>query len=629
MPNHDTTLPLDGRSLEQQRAAGYLNERGIPRSWAMQCGICVQLPERRKGFNGAATKAKERAGAIVIPYFNHDGTQRDFARWRLFNADHKFDQNPGTGVHVYMPPLRHPEGLTMQQVFDDTSIELNIAEGESRALAANYLGEPTVAIGGIDMGVVDGDLCDDLRQIPVKDRKVRLLIDADVARKDKKQNSIIKLARKLEERGADVYLMPAPGEDNEGWDDFIAANSVRAFRQLLKDAKRSTHPDFASWGYDGVDLDLSLSPIGLDWLTEAPPTLEWTWDGYLPRGTVALLNGQGGAGKSFFIQRLLQCIAGGLPFLGLPTRQGKTVHIACEEGPDELRRRQYKTYQHETADMEPAKVKRFATLLQGNLHIRSVIGQQLHLVTTHGNNVIQGRALDILIHQLKALGGVEIAVIDPISRAHSAADENAAAWGTAMMNALARLAIEVGCSAIAVHHTGKGKAQGGEREDVYSGRGSSALPDAARVVLQLKVAKPEECRGVSNIDDEQASTGQILRLINSKQSYGPTQRETWLYRAEGGVLDHFEPERRSLSFNGSAMRSLYGWWLKNGRKPIYKKVLRNKRTLIFGDGVSCKAAEHLFDHAVSVGHLVQSVNTKHSRGVSYTFNAEYRPEDAP
>jgi hypothetical protein len=637
MPNDDTTLPLDGRTPEQQWAAGYLKERAIPRKFAIECGICVQRPNRRKGFNGAsrggaASKDKERAGAIVIPYFNHEGTQRDFLRYRFAEqvrnrlglGERKFDQDPGTGAHLYMPPLRHPKGLTMKQVFADPSMPLNIAEGETRALAANYLGEPTVAIGGIDMGVVGGELCKDLRQIPMKDRKVRLLIDADVPRKESKQNSIIKLTRKLEEHGADVYLMPAPGEDNEGWDDFIATNGAKAFRKQLAEAKSCNDQAFASWGFDGIDLSLNFRPVPIEWLIKAPPPLEWTWEGYLPRGAVGLLIAQGGAGKTFFAQRLAQSVAGGLPFLGGDVRRGRAVHVVCEEGNEELRRRTRRTYWHEIESMKQVgmgasegSIKRFTKALTENLIMHSVIGQQTHLVTTDGNNVIQGRALDVLIHQLKALGPIELLVLDPLSRLHNVPEESQT-WGTAIINASERIAQEVGCSVIVVHHTGKAS----EREDLYAARGASALADAARVVLLLKHADAAECRSISNISDEQVSANQILRLINPKLSYGPRQRDVWLYRAQGaqgGVLDHFEPERRASVSDDNNIKMLRKWWQSHDRRPLFRETIRKQFKDIFGDTLSRRHAMNVFESAVLDGLLIPIADAKNTRSQGYVF----------
>lgn len=628
MPNDDKTLPPDGKGVDQstkayaERAAAYLSARGISTSWAMKCGIDLHPPARRNGFNGAATKDKERAGAIVFPYFDHDGKQRNFKRWRLFDADHKFDQDPGTGVHVYMPPLRH-KTLTLRAVLSDPTQPLNIAEGETRAVVLNYHGRPTVAIGGIDNWGSGGELCGDLLRIQMQGRHVRLLIDADVPRRKDKQRSVVRFTRKLLEQGAArVDWIPAPdlGDGVSGFDDLIAKHGIGEFDKIVKHAKPSTHPDFASWGDDGIDIDLALAPIGREWLQEAPPVLEWTWAGYLPRGAVALLIAQGGAGKTFFVQRLMQCIAGGIPFLGHETHQGKTVHIACEDGTDELRRRQFKTFRHETASMDAAKVKRFASALQENLYVRSVVGQQMHLVATDGNNVIQGRALDVLIHQLKALGGVEIVAIDPLSRAHSVPDESQA-WGTAIVNACERIAKEVGCAVLVPHHPGKSS----EREDLYAARGASALADAARVVLQLKVVKPADCRGVANITDEQASSGQILRLINSKLSYGPTQRETWLYRAEGGVLDRFEPELRRTAFaDDNTIKMLREWWEANERKPLFPRTVRLNAKKIFKGALSSRMAVKVFEGAIQEGRLVLVTNES-ANGRGYVFSGEVTP----
>lgn len=58
------------------------------------------------------------------------------------------------------------------------------------------------------------------------------------------------------------------------------------------------------------------------------------------RGTVAMLSGDGGIGKSLLMQQLATCACLRLPWLGLDTAPGYALMLACEDDEDELWRRQ-------------------------------------------------------------------------------------------------------------------------------------------------------------------------------------------------------------------------------------------------------------------------------------------------
>lgn len=77
-----------------------------------------------------------------------------------------------------------------------------------------------------------------------------------------------------------------------------------------------------------------------EWIGKQPPTRRWIVDGWLARGTGALLVGQDGVGKSLIAQQLATAVAAGKPFLGLPTTQCPTLYVTCEDDNVELWRRQ-------------------------------------------------------------------------------------------------------------------------------------------------------------------------------------------------------------------------------------------------------------------------------------------------
>ncbi|WP_171900165.1 AAA family ATPase [Blastomonas sp. RAC04] len=88
------------------------------------------------------------------------------------------------------------------------------------------------------------------------------------------------------------------------------------------------------------------APAGLplidtrNWQVTMTPEREWAVEGWLPHRQATYLTGAGSAGKSLLTQQLCTCIALGLPFMGVPTRQAVAVYVTCEDDADELHRRQ-------------------------------------------------------------------------------------------------------------------------------------------------------------------------------------------------------------------------------------------------------------------------------------------------
>ncbi len=91
------------------------------------------------------------------------------------------------------------------------------------------------------------------------------------------------------------------------------------------------------------------------WHGKEPPPYDWIVDGCFLRGTVAMLSGDGGLGKSLLLQQLCTAAALGRPWLGLDTKQCKTFAMFCEDDDDELLRRQASINAHygcEMSDLE-------------------------------------------------------------------------------------------------------------------------------------------------------------------------------------------------------------------------------------------------------------------------------------
>jgi RecA-family ATPase len=70
------------------------------------------------------------------------------------------------------------------------------------------------------------------------------------------------------------------------------------------------------------------------------------------KGTVALVSGDGGIGKSLLMQQLCSCACLGRSWLGLSVEPGRAMMIACEDDHDELWRRQSSIARHLRREMD-------------------------------------------------------------------------------------------------------------------------------------------------------------------------------------------------------------------------------------------------------------------------------------
>jgi len=74
-------------------------------------------------------------------------------------------------------------------------------------------------------------------------------------------------------------------------------------------------------------------------LTGEPPERVWVVDDWIVAGAVNSLYGDGGLGKTLLAQQLACSVATGVPWLGIPVKQGSVLAILCEDEKDELHRR--------------------------------------------------------------------------------------------------------------------------------------------------------------------------------------------------------------------------------------------------------------------------------------------------
>ena len=188
--------------------------------------------------------------AIVIPYWTRDGKLmrvhgRPFARVRRLNPPPplvgfgkprkaaKYLQPPGTGMHVYMPPI-----MNWAELSQDTAAPILITEGEAKSLAACLHGFPTLGLGGVwSFSAPGGSLIDELEAFRWYNRDVYIVFDSDAADNPQVVAAEARLIYELQSRlnaKARVVRLPAAGDSKVGLDDFLKAKGPDELDRLLR-----------------------------------------------------------------------------------------------------------------------------------------------------------------------------------------------------------------------------------------------------------------------------------------------------------------------------------------------------------------------------------------------------------
>jgi RecA-family ATPase len=97
--------------------------------------------------------------------------------------------------------------------------------------------------------------------------------------------------------------------------------------QIADHERRQAQRELEQW----TDLD-DLGILDLDlWAEDRLPAVEWMVDRHFLKGTVGLVSGDGGIGKSTLMQQLATSAVMGLPWLGCELEPGPALMLACED----------------------------------------------------------------------------------------------------------------------------------------------------------------------------------------------------------------------------------------------------------------------------------------------------------
>lgn len=264
------------------------------------------------------------------------------------------------------------------------------------------------------------------------------------------------------------------------------------------------------------------------WAGQPVPERDWVVEGLIPSGSVTMVSGDGGLGKSLLSLQLMTCCATGKEFFGRPTANVKSLGVFCEDEKDELHYRMSCITQHYGVD--------YCDL--DDMHMISRVGFEntLFEVTTDFKD---GSKFDTLhettfYHQIwnKALEcGAQLVILDSLHDMF-AGNENDRRHARHFIGLLRRLALEIdGAVIINAHPSVAGMASG------TGSAGSTAWNNAVRSRLYLTRPKDNDDPDVRELKTMKANYGPSGGTINLRWSDGAFATEgadaglSWLDRS--------------------------------------------------------------------------------------------------
>lgn len=230
------------------------------------------------------------------------------------------------------------------------------------------------------------------------------------------------------------------------------------------------------------------------WEGQPLPAREWEVEGWVPKGEVTLLYGDGGVGKSLLMQQYATCAAASLDWLGQKTRATRVMGFFCEDDEEELHRRQH--------DINSALGITYSDLT--NLRLLSRKYQDnLLAIWNRNTGEMQRQAVWKQLRDDAEDFRAGVIVVDTIADTYGGSEIDRTQVNSFVKSCLGQLAQEIGGSVIALGHP----SQSGKSSKTGTS-GSTAWNNAARSRLYLR--RPEG-----------ADHGNIRELEGMKLNYGP------------------------------------------------------------------------------------------------------------
>ncbi len=251
--------------------------------------------------------------------------------------------------------------------------------------------------------------------------------------------------------------------------------------------------------------------------------------GFLPRGKVGLLIGEGGAGKTMVLTQMALSVATGVSLydtFDVP-RRGKVLIALGEEDEVEVQRRFYYAFiaLAERIGADASAMERLGNLVCDNIVPIPLENKDVAFINAGKGTSERTLRLDQCQGAITKMGGdVALVILDPLSRFAGAGNENDNGAATALVQAFETLTSSDSKPTVVVgHHTNKGSRGTGEAS-AANGRGASALSDGAR--WSWEIVRHHEL---------QDGTETVI-ATHVKRNYSPRAPNLVLARRRQGVL---------------------------------------------------------------------------------------------
>lgn len=276
------------------------------------------------------------------------------------------------------------------------------------------------------------------------------------------------------------------------------------------------------------------------------PDRDWLVKGLVPSGTVTILGGDGGTGKSLLSLQLACAVALGRRWIGMPVKSGRALFISAEDDLDELHRRIFDIARAE--NVRPADLDR--------LTVRSLAGEDALLATLAGRT--GGLVASPLYRELDERIAAErpaLLVLDTLADLFPG-NENDRAQARHFIGLLRGLAIRHSCAVVVLAHPSLSGLNSGSGTSGSTGWNNSVRSRLyfSRIMDEGHEADPD-ARVLRTMKSNYGRTGGEIGLRWQEGVFSPVQSETGLDRMAAQnraqrvflkLLDEFNAEGRRV-----------------------------------------------------------------------------------
>jgi regulatory protein RepA len=282
------------------------------------------------------------------------------------------------------------------------------------------------------------------------------------------------------------------------------------------------------------------SALNIGYLLSNPaPAPDFVLPG-LVAGSVGMLSGPGGIGKTMLELQLAMSLAAGLSrhdgLLGhdwginLPDAPQRIVFVAAEEPLEVIWRRIHAiVHSLNLRNTLPNDLSwdEFLLRLKANLHIYALGGAKR--VSLIDDNIAPTTAVTDL---LEITAGARLVIVDPLRQLHLQ-DENHSNAMSAVVSVFKQVARKTNAAVLFAHHHSRAASTHGFGDSADASRGSTALTDDAR--WQLNVTHPSKDL-LNQFEVESGSVHDYVSVHNAKSNYEARRAPILLLRTATGVL---------------------------------------------------------------------------------------------